>query len=188
MKVTETDALNVTDVQNDFCPGGKLGVPGGDEVVGVLNRIMPLFRHVIATQDFHPAGHGSFLEQGGPWPEHCVQGTPGADLHPDLDVSRIQEVVQKGTDTVTDAYSGFLGTDLAERLRRREVRRLFVGGLATDYCVKNTALDALRLGFEVVVLTDACRAVDVAPGDGEAALKEIVEAGGVLATSDELHS
>src|SRR5688500_17161306 len=151
MEIRDTDALNVTDVQNDFCPGGKLAVPDGDAVVPVLNALMPRFRVVIATQDFHPAGHASFVEQGGPWPEHCVQGTAGADLHPDLDAAGIGEVVRKGTDMTTDAYSGFLGTDLADRLRRHGVTRVFVGGLATDYCVKNTALDAVREGFETVV-------------------------------------
>lgn len=186
MRLQDTDALVVVDVQNDFCPGGKLAVPGGDQVVPVINRLLPRFRHVLATQDFHPAGHASFAEQSGPWPEHCVQGTVGAELHPDLDRSGLQEVVRKGADMTTDAYSGFLGTDLAGRLRRRGVRRVFLAGLATDYCVKNTALDALQEGFETVVLADACRAVDVEPGDGERALRQVERAGGRLAASDEL--
>lgn len=188
MKVTDTDALVVVDVQNDFCPGGALAVPEGDKVVSVINKLMSRFRHVLATQDFHPPGHSSFVEQGGPWPVHCVQGTKGADFHPSLDTSAFDDVVQKGTDPKTDGYSGFAGTDLAARLQGRGVERVFVAGLATDYCVRATALEAMGHGFDTVVLTDAIRAVDVQPGDGAAAVEEMGQAGAALKTSDELNS
>jgi nicotinamidase/pyrazinamidase len=186
--VMDTDALIVVDVQNDFCPGGALAVPEGDTVVPVINNLMPRFDHVLATQDFHPPGHSSFVEQGGPWPVHCVQGTNGAALHPDLNEGSLDEIVQKGTDPATDGYSGFAGTDLAQRLRDRGIRRVFVTGLATDYCVRATAVEAIEQGFDVVVLTDAIRAVDVDAGDGERALAEMEQAGANLLTSDGLDS
>lgn len=188
MEPKPSDALLVVDVQNDFCPGGALAVPDGDAVVAVINGLLPRFAHVLATQDFHPPGHSSFAEQGGPWPVHCVQGTPGAELHPELDTSGIDEIVRKGTDLDTDGYSGFAGTDLAERLRDRGVRRVFVTGLATDYCVQATAIEAAGHGFDVVVLTDAIRAVDVDAGDGDRALANMREAGATLVTSDRLDS
>jgi nicotinamidase/pyrazinamidase len=188
MNVSDTDALIVVDVQNDFCPGGALAVPDGDKVVGVINELMPWFRHVIATQDFHPRGHSSFTSEGGPWPEHCVQGTPGAEFHPDLNVARVHEIVQKGTDLRTDGYSGFAGTDLADRLRARGVKRVVVTGLATDYCVRATTIEAIEHGFDAVVLTDAIRAVDVMPGDGASATAEMAEAGATLTTSERLNS
>ncbi len=188
MKVMDTDALIVVDVQNDFCPGGSLAVPRGDEVVPVINELMLRFRHVIATQDFHPPGHSSFVDQGGPWPEHCVQGTPGADFHTALEIGRADEIVQKGTDPATDGYSGFAGTDLADRLRARGVERVVVTGLATDYCVRATTIEAIEHGFETVVLTDAIRAVDVTAGDGEEALEEMSEAGATLTSADKLNS
>lgn len=188
MKVADTDALIVVDVQNDFCPGGALAVPDGDEVVPVINDLMPRFRHVIATQDFHPRGHSSFVSEGGPWPEHCVQGTPGAEFHPALDISRADEIVQKGTDPATDGYSGFAGTDLADRLRARGIERVVVTGLATDYCVRATTVEAIEHGFDAVVLTDAVRAVDVAPGHGDEALEDMSRAGATLVTSDGLNS
>ncbi len=184
--MSEGDALIMVDVQNDFCPGGSLAVPRGDEVVEPLNRAARKFRHVVATQDWHPPGHASFQESGGPWPPHCVQGTRGAELHPGLDRGPIEKLVRKGDDPAKDAYSGFDGTDLAEWLRSQGVKRVFVGGLATDYCVRATALDARKEGFEVVVLTDAVRAVDVNPGDGEKALEEMREAGAILTTTEEI--
>ena len=186
MKIQPTDALIAVDVQNTFCPGGTLPVAGGDAVVEPLNRVMPLFAgRVYATQDWHPADHCSFAPQGGPWPPHAVQDTRDAALHPGLDQERIAQVVRKGTRSEADAYSGFDGTDLASHLREKGVRRVFVGGLATDYCVKATALDAREEGFEVVVLTDASRAVDVQPGDGDRALREMAAAGCALtATAD----
>ncbi len=173
----EHDALIVVDPQNDFCPGGSLAVPEGDTIFPAVNRAMPRFRHVLATQDWHPPEHRYFQEYGGPWPYHCLQGTRGAEFHPGLDASGIQEVVQKGIDPNLDGYSGFAGTDLAQRLHARAVRRVFIAGLATDYCVKATAIEAISNGFETYVLTDAIRPVEVQPGDGERALQAMVDAG-----------
>jgi nicotinamidase/pyrazinamidase len=188
MNISDSDALIVVDVQNDFCAGGALAVPGGDDVVEVINWLMPTFDHVIATQDFHPPGHSSFTEQGGPWPEHCVQGTLGAEFHPGLDTDKIKVVVRKGTDPATDGYSGFAGTDLADRLGSLDVTRVFITGLATDYCVRATAIEAIENGFDVVVVTDAVRAVDAEAGDGKQAVDEMRSAGAILATSDEINS
>jgi nicotinamidase/pyrazinamidase len=188
MDISDSDALLVVDVQNDFCAGGALAVPGGDDVVEVINWLMAGFDNIVATQDFHPPGHSSFAEQGGPWPEHCVQGTLGAEFHPGLDTDKVKTVVQKGTRVDTDGYSGFAGTDLADRLGVLGVTRVFVTGLATDYCVKATALEAIENGFDVVVVTDAIAAVDAEAGDGERAVEEMRSAGAALATSDEVNS
>jgi nicotinamidase/pyrazinamidase len=171
------EALIEVDVQNDFCPGGALAVEHGDEVVERLNRMAPEYELVVATRDWHPPDHGSFSERGGTWPVHCVQGTPGAELHPGLDHDAIDAVIDKGQDPGTEGYSGFEGTGLADLLREHGVDRVHVGGLALDYCVKNTALDARREGFDVVVHLDATRAVDVRPGDGERAVAELRDAG-----------
>ncbi|HEY8490951.1 MAG TPA: bifunctional nicotinamidase/pyrazinamidase [Dehalococcoidia bacterium] len=184
-------ALAVVDVQNDFCPGGSLGVPEGDRVVPVLNQYARRFHEegspVIATRDWHPPKTRHFQEGGGPWPPHCVQGTPGAAFHPDLRLPPGTTVLSKGMDPNEDSYSAFdartdAGESLAELLRRLGVEELYVGGLATDYCVRATALDALAQGFRVTVLTDAVRGVDVTPGDSERALREVVEAGARTAT------
>ncbi len=165
------DALIVVDVQNDFCPGGALAVPDGDRVVPEVNRLAQEADFVVATRDWHPPDHGSFSARGGVWPEHCVQGTPGAELHPGIDRTRIDLVVDKGRDPQTEGYSGFEGTDLEARLRERGVRDVHVAGLALDYCVRATALDARRLGFDVTVHRDATRAVEVEPGDAERAVE-----------------
>ncbi len=186
--VDRHDALIVVDPQNDFCPGGSLAVPHGDDIFDAVNIAMPKFHHVIATQDWHPPEHRYFQTFGGPWPYHCLQGTPGAEFHPRLDASRIQETFRKGTNSELDGYSGFAGTDLAERLRQRGVRRVFVCGLATDYCVKATAIEAVQNGFETYVLTDAIRPVEVRPGDGERALSGMSAAGAHLITSASLSS
>jgi nicotinamidase/pyrazinamidase len=153
------DALIIVDVQNDFCPGGALAVGEGDEVVPVLNRIAGQFGTVVATQDWHPANHQSFKEQGGIWPAHCVAGEAGAELHADLDQSAIDLNVRKATTPKQEAYSGFDGTDLAEQLKARGVERVYVGGLALDYCVDATALDAKKAGFDTYVIRDATRPV-----------------------------
>jgi nicotinamidase/pyrazinamidase len=176
-------ALIIVDFQNDFTPGGALAVPEGDTIAPKLNALAASgdYDLVIATRDWHPADHSSFAEQGGPWPVHCVAGTQGAQLHPDLDRTRIDIVVDKGQDVKTDGYSGFAGTDLEEILRERGITQVTVAGLATDYCVKNTALDALRAGFEVTVDSTAARGVEVKEGDSEQALAEVRAAGGVIA-------
>jgi nicotinamidase/pyrazinamidase len=188
VEILDTDALIVVDVQNDFCPGGSLAVPHGDDVVEVINELAPLFTVVFATQDYHPPDHSSFTDQGGQWPVHCVEGTPGAEFHPDLDTSRFDEIIRKGTDVATDGYSGFAGTDLADRLWARGVDRVFVTGLATDYCVRATTLEAIENGFEAVVVTDAIRAVDVKPGDGAAATDAMESAGADLVSAEQIHS
>ena len=178
-----TRALVIVDFQNDFTPGGALAVREGD---AIAPRIDALARSgdydlVVATRDWHPADHGSFAEQGGPWPVHCVADTPGAQLHPSLDQSLVDVIVDKGQDRETEGYSGFEATGLADLLRERGVDHVTVVGLATDYCVKNTALDALRHGFGVTVDSNAVRAVEVEPGDGDLALEEVRVAGGSIA-------
>lgn len=175
------DALIIVDVQNDFLPGGSLAVPCGDQVVAPLNRYAALFAKlglpVVATRDWHPLYHCSFRSQGGPWPPHCVADTTGAQFAPTLALPSGASIVSKATTPERDAYSGFQGTELDTMLRRRKVRRVFVGGLATDYCVLNTVKDARRLGYEVVLLRDAIRAVDVNPGDGDRAQDEMQRLG-----------
>jgi nicotinamidase-related amidase len=176
-------ALIIVDFQNDFTPGGALAVADGDAIAGRVDALARSGDHdlVIATRDWHPADHGSFADQGGPWPPHCVQGTPGAELHDALDRALVDVVVDKGQDPATEGYSGFEATGLADLLRERDVDHVTVVGLATDYCVKNTALDALRQGFGVTVDSTATRAVEVQPGDGERALEELRAAGAAIA-------
>jgi len=176
-------ALLIVDFQNDFTPGGALAVAHGDEIAGRINALAASgdYDLVVATRDWHPPDHGSFAAQGGPWPVHCVADSPGAQLHPALDAARVDVIVDKGQDPGTEGYSGFQGTDLARVLRDRGITQVTVVGLATDYCVKNTALDALREGFQVTVDTTAVRGVEVAPGDSERALAEVRAAGGVMA-------
>jgi nicotinamidase/pyrazinamidase len=171
------DALIVVDVQNDFCPGGALAVAGGDAVVEPLNELARETPLVIATRDWHPPDHGSFAERGGPWPVHCVRDTPGAQLHPGIDRARIDVIVDKGQDVDREGYSGFEQTELEQLLRERHVDTVHIGGLALDYCVKATALDARRAGFDVVVHRNATRAVEIQPGDGERAVAELREGG-----------
>jgi nicotinamidase/pyrazinamidase len=172
---TPDDALIVVDVQRDFCPGGSLAVPEGDQVVPVINQLAPRFATVVTTQDTHPADHSSFAEQGGPWPPHCVEGTPGWEFHPDLRVDADFQVF-KGRDRDLDGYTGWT-PELADFMVKRGVRRVVAVGLAIDYCVKATALDARAAGYAVVVLTDAVRAVNVAPDDGDRALDALRAAG-----------
>lgn len=201
-------ALLIVDVQHDFCAGGALAVPGGDEVVEVVNALAELSRFVVATRDHHPVDHASFAHNhphravgdvidldGVPqvlWPAHCVQGTHGSQLHAGLAHGWIDEVVCKGEDPRVDSYSAFRDardgsdTGLARMLRENGVRELVVCGLATDYCVKATALHAVEEGFAVTVVRDACRAVDLAPGDGEAALVEMARMGCDVVDSIEL--
>lgn len=175
------DALLVTDVQNDFLPGGSLAVPRGDEVVPVLNRYLEIFTArnlpVFATRDWHPEHHCSFRTQGGIWPPHCVAGTRGAEFAAALQLPPSTVIISKATTPEHDAYSSFLRTDMDSRLRAANISRLFIGGLTTDYCVLNTTRDALQLGYQVFVLTDAIRAVDVRPGDGQRAEEEMIALG-----------
>ena len=183
-QLSSDDAVIVVDVQNDFCPGGALAVPDGDQVIDVLNRWIEQAERVGATivlsRDWHPANHCSFLGQGGPWPVHCVQRTPGADYHPELRIPPTAIYVDKATNPDHDNFSNFAGTALADQLRRKGIRRLWVGGLALDYCVRATVLDAVAEGFEVHLLTAATRAVELAPGDGRRAIDEMRSAGAVI--------
>lgn len=202
-------ALLVIDIQNDFLPGGALAVPGGDEIIPLVNELMPHFDVVVATKDWHPRNHVSFarnhpgkevgetitvgsLEQT-LWPVHCVQGSPGAEFAEALDKGRIDTVVHAGDDPFVDSYSKFRDraggrTPLEGYLRRRGVQELYLCGLATDYCVRATAVDAVALGFETYLIEDACRAVNLHPGDAEAAMDEMARAGVRLVTSGELLS
>lgn len=186
------DALIVVDVQKDFLPGGTLGVPAGDEVIPVLNEYMRHFvKHglpVFATRDWHPADHCSFRAAGGPWPPHCIADTPGAQFPPDLALPANVQIISKATAREPDSYSGFAGTNLADQLEQARVRRVFVGGLATDYCVLNTVKDALALGFATVLLLDAVRAVDVQAGDGVAAIVEMKERGALPMTLESIQA
>jgi len=188
IEILDDDALIIVDPQNDFCPGGSLAVPHGDEIFDPINAAMRKFRHVLATRDWHPREHRFFQSFGGPWPYHCIQGTEGAEFHRRLDRAGIQETVDKGTDPQLDGYSGFAGTDLADRLRARGVKRVFIAGLATDYCVRATAIEAVANGFETFVLTDAIRPVELQPGDGERALSDMVAAGARLTTTAALET
>ncbi|MDB4961378.1 MAG: Nicotinamidase [Myxococcales bacterium] len=192
-------ALILVDLQYDFCPGGALAVPRGDETIAIANRVMPHFSTVVVTQDWHPAEHKSFavnnpgtkpgdiVEVNGVkqtmWPAHCVQETPGAEIHAGIDRSKVTDLFKKGTDPEIDSYSAFFdngkkkSTGLDKYLNERWIKQVYVMGLATDYCVKWTALDAKELGFDVWVIEDGCRAVDLHPGDGDAAIEEMRAAG-----------
>ncbi|MGA9772701.1 MAG: bifunctional nicotinamidase/pyrazinamidase [Blastocatellia bacterium] len=185
------EALILVDIQNDFCPGGALAVAEGDKIVSTVNRLVPRFPLVVSTQDWHPRNHVSFKERGGPWPPHCVQGTHGAEFHPALDTTTVANYFRKASSPEKDAYSEFEGTDehgrtLDEFLKSRKVKRVYVVGLATDYCVKATVLDGLKLGYEVYAVTDAMRAVNVNPEDGAKALSEMESNGANLVTSDDI--
>jgi nicotinamidase/pyrazinamidase len=199
-------ALILVDIQNDFCPGGALAVSEGDRIVPIVNRLMPRYDLVVATQDWHPADHGSFAannpgkqpgelhELGGlpqvMWPNHCVQGTPGAEFHPQLDTNRVEAVFRKGTDKAVDSYSGFYdnaqrrSTGLLGYLKEKGVTEVDVVGLATDYCVKFTALDAAKAGFATTLIEDAARGVNLSPGDVAQAVEDMLAAGVKVVTSD----
>lgn len=199
MKYHPDTALIVTDMQNDFMPGGPLAVPGAHELVPLINGLMPHYQCVVLLQDWHPEDHGSFaavhgIEPGGRidlhgidqivWPTHSVAGSRGADFHPNLQIQRAHAVIRKGTDPKVDSYSGFFDnaqqrcTGLAGYLRELEVTRITIVGVATDYCVRATALDGIELGFRTTVVADACRGVNLEPGDSEAALEHVRAAGG----------
>ena len=179
-----SDALLIVDVQHDFCPGGALAVPDGDAVVPILNAWIEAAQDagaaIFASRDWHPPDHVSFQAQGGPWPSHCVVATPGADFHTGLALPETAVVIDKGTHPEHEAYSAFEGTGLAGRLREAGAARLWVGGLALDYCVRASVLDARRIaGLDVHLILGATRAVDVQPGDGTRALAEMRAAGAV---------
>jgi len=179
--IGKMDALIVVDVQNDFYPGGALPVPNGDQVVPVLNDYIKIFNKaeasVFATRDWHPPNHISFKAQEGAWPPHCIQNTKGAKFHPDLKLPRGTRIVSKAMNPLKENYSGFEGDELAITLRKQGIARIFVGGLATEYCVKNTVLDALKLGFEAVLLSDAIAGMNAEPDDAAEAIEKMVESG-----------
>lgn len=192
-------ALLIIDVQNDFLPGGALGVEEGDRIIPVINRLQEKFDFIVATQDWHPADHasfasnhegkvpGNFIQLGNVeqvlWPDHCVQGTPGAEFHTQLDQSRWKKIFRKGTNTYVDSYSGFFDNDrrentgLSQYLKDHGVEEVYVAGLATDYCVKYTVLDAIKEGFDATLVKDATRAVNLMPQDFDKAVKEMTKAG-----------
>lgn len=181
--LTDRDALVIVDVQNDFLPGGALAVPLGDEIISVLNEYLHLFTEkglpIFATRDWHPENHCSFQDQGGHWPPHCLAKTTGAGFAPGLDLPTSAKIVSKATSPGKDAYSGFQGTNLHTQLRSLGVKRLFTGGLATDYCVLNTVKDALRLGYRVNLLLDTIRAVNIKAGDGDRAIASMIDLGAI---------
>lgn len=201
-------ALILVDIQNDFVPGGALAVPGGDQIIPIVNRLQPHFKTIVATQDWHPANHGSFsanhahhkigdvVELNGIkqilWPLHCVQHTKGAEFVSSLHQGNWNGIVQKGTDPTIDSYSGFFDnghrkqTSLEKILRDRKVTHVVLCGLATDYCVKFTAMDALKLGFKTTFVVDACRGVEVHKGDVDHAIVEMRQAGVDIALSGEI--
>jgi len=179
------NALIIVDVQSDFTPGGALGVPGGDEVIDRINELAASgdYDLVVATRDWHPPDHLSFESQGGPWPEHCVAGTPGAELDPRLDRSRIDVVIDKGQGREDEGYSAFDGTELGQLLREEHIDTITVVGLATDYCVKHTALAGVREALTTIVDTEATAGVDVEPGDVQRALEELERAGALVSAT-----
>jgi nicotinamidase/pyrazinamidase len=187
--VNNSDALLITDIQIDFLPGGALPVAGGDEIIPVLNEYARRFKdakaHVFASRDWHPPNHISFKAQGGPWPPHCVQQTEGAKFHPDLKLPKDTMIISKATDPNHESYSAFDGTNLADELKIRGVKRFFIGGLATDYCVVNTVLDSRKLGYETVLLMDATLGINVKPGDVNRAIETMLKNGAEQATADD---
>jgi nicotinamidase/pyrazinamidase len=192
------DALLIVDFQNDFTPGGALPVSEGDRIAGPINSLLDSFDLVVATRDWHCADHGSFegvevdsekwrgADPPSIWPVHCVENTPGAELHPALERAKVDVIIDKGQDPNSQGYSAFQDTQLGDLLRERGVEQLYVAGLATDYCVKNSVLDAVRQGFDVTVVEDAVRGVDLTPGDSERALDEMEAAGAKVASSEEV--
>lgn len=189
IELQDGDALIIVDVQNDFLPGGALGVAGGDEVVPVLNHYIDLFLTkglpIIATRDWHPVNHCSFTDQGGPWPPHCIANSPGAEFPPGLRLPAEYTTISKAASPDKDAYSGFGDTELDAVLRSHGVRRVFIGGLTTDYCVLNTVKDALESSYQVYVLSDAIRAVNIQPDDGRKAEQEMIAKGAIMISLDQ---
>jgi nicotinamidase/pyrazinamidase len=188
IQLSQNDALLLIDIQNDFLPGGSLAVPNGDQVIPVLNGYIEQFVNrqlpVFATRDWHPSNHCSFIQQGGPWPEHCIANSKGAEFAASLHLPASTDIISKGIDAKQDGYSGFVNPALKEQLDNAAARRLFIGGLATDYCVLNTVRDALNYHYRVLLLTDAIRAVNVRQQDGENAINEMIQKGAVPITLD----
>jgi nicotinamidase/pyrazinamidase len=186
IKLSKGDALLISDIQNDFLSGGSLAVPEGNQVIPVLNGYIDTFSKrrlpVFATRDWHPSGHCSFIQQGGPWPEHCIAGSKGAEFSADLHLPASAHIIAKGTDVEKEGYSSFSNRTFKAQLDNIDIHRLFIGGLATDYCVLNTVRDALSFGYQVLLLTDAIRAVNVRPRDGENAINEMIEKGAIPIT------
>lgn len=181
LKILPTDALILVDVQKDFLPDGALGVPNGDKILPVLNKATELFHQahcpIYASRDWHPANHCSFVEQNGPWPSHCVQETAGAEFAEVLHLPKETIVISKADTPSKDAYSAFQETALTDMLSRAGIKRIIVAGLATDYCVKATVLDARKAGFDVLVIEDGIAAVNINPQDGAQAIKDMQNAG-----------
>ncbi len=189
ISISKSDALIVTDIQNDFLPGGALPVVNGNEIIPVLNEYISLFKsataRIFATRDWHPLNHMSFKTAGGPWPIHCVQNSEGAKFHNDLKLPPDVIVISKATNPQHEAYSSFDGTNLAEDLRKNGISRIFMGGLATDYCIRYSVLDGLAAGFKMIVLSDAIRGINVKPNDSEKAIREIQQKGASIVTLDD---
>ena len=189
-KLDRTDALIVVDIQNCFCPGGELPVKEGDKIIPIINRYIHKFQKagakIYATRDWHPPDHKSFKEYGGIWPPHCLKGSKGAEFRSDLKLPEETTVISTGDEASVEGYSGFDHTNLERKLKEDGVDRVFIGGLATDYCVKYTVLDALEKSFEVVLLIDAIKGVNRKPGDAERAVGEMVEKGAKKATLSEI--
>ncbi|MFQ6125903.1 MAG: nicotinamidase [Candidatus Heimdallarchaeota archaeon] len=185
-KIDKKDVFIIVDVQRDFCPEGALPVPDGDKVVPILNEYIKRFQKagspIYATRDWHPPNHTSFKPYGGIWPAHCIQNSEGAAFHPDLMLPEDVRIVSKATNPSKEAYSGFDSLQFKEELEQKSIKRIFVGGLATDYCVKSTVLDALKFGFETILLVDAIRGVNVKPRDSEKAIEEMIRKGVLTAT------
>lgn len=202
------NTLIMVDLQNDFCPGGRLAVPDADLIIPLVNELQPFFHHVVATLDWHPKDHTSFASnhpghQIGDvlimdqipqilWPDHCVQGSEGAQFHPNLNVQRVRKIFKKGIDKNIDSYSAFFdnahrrATGLADYLHEQNIKEVYLLGLATDYCVKYSCIDAANLGFDVYVIVDACRGVELKPGDCAKAFQEMEQAGAHLITSKKI--
>ncbi len=190
VSVGAKQALIVVDIQRDFCPGGALPVTGGDKIIPAVNELVRAFVKaglpVFFTRDWHPRNHASFKAYGGPWPPHCIQNTQGASFHPSLAIPREAGVIDKGTLQAEDAYSGFQGTDMAHKLRDLHVKQIYVAGLATDYCVKNTVLDGAAKGFETYVVTDCVKGVNIKRTDSATALSAMLSRGAIQTTSGRL--
>lgn len=186
--ITSLSALIIVDVQNDFCPGGALPVPEGDKIIPILNRYIEVFNSrkllIYATRDWHPENHISFKTRGGPWPPHCIQNTWGAKFHPNLNIPPHSIIIPKATEPDREAYSGFEGTNLENDLKNRKIKRVFIGGLALDYCVKETVMDALKIGFETILLEDASRGVNI--DDSERAVTEMILNGAIAVKLEDI--